>query len=403
MQNVLAGHTLAPDRRKLLGLDGVRGIAVLAVMLGHFQRYVPALPATIPFKQVALYGWWGVDLFFALSGFLITGLLLSTRASSNYFSSFYARRTLRIFPIYYATLAVVFVAAASMHGIDRVPAPAERPLYFLYLTNWIALFKGSWPPNVLGHFWSLAVEEQFYLVWPVLVLLLSLRTLRATALVLAVLALMLRVGWVVLYGPNDAVMLVTFTRMDDLALGALCAIVFAQRDTAAGLRLEWLAAAPLAAYAIVLAVLPDESARMVFYQTIGLSLLGIGFSALILRLAFADGRNDALQRVFESGPLRRVGRYSYGMYVYHLPVLGACEILIFDRLPAPLRASVPFTLAYVVGLAIVTFGIAMASYELVEKRILDLKRFFRPAYARAGPAASPDRSAPAAPPRASAG
>ena len=371
-------HAIEPDRRKLDALDGVRGVAVLAVMASHFERFLPPLPWLLPVKAAAAYGWAGVDLFFALSGFLITGILIATRGAPRYFQSFYARRTLRIFPIYYLTLVAVLAAAPLFPSVaDHLPPPEQRPLYFLYLTNWIPAFTGIWPPNVLGHFWSLAVEEQFYLVWPLLVAVLSRGSLRAVALGLAVLAFCVRIIAVSLHGPSAAVDLSTITRLDGLALGAFGAMMYAARSDERGISLRRWIVIPLTIFALGLLVLPDDAYRMRWYQTAGFSLLGLGFAALVTHLAFTDGSATVLQRAFRAPWLRRVGAYSYGMYVYHVPVLGVCEVLLFRRLPAALQANGVVALLYVGLLAAITFAVAAASYELLERRILRLKDRFR--------------------------
>ena len=209
-------------------LDGIRWLAIILVMFHHFEPLIP--PSDLLIKSVKFafsFGWVGVDLFFALSGFLITGILLDTRQAKNYFGAFYARRILRIFPLYYFVLTVILIAASFMHPRPLgVPLVADQKLYYLYLTNWLALWKGQWGPNVLGHFWSLAVEEQFYLIWPFCVWLLVRRNLASLAVSASVVALLVRIFWVAHTGPNQAIVLATVTRMDSLLCGALGAIVF---------------------------------------------------------------------------------------------------------------------------------------------------------------------------------
>src|ERR1035437_5812327 len=165
---------MSSDARNIRALDGIRGVAIILVMLHHFEHLIPPCNIAIRFMKLMLsYGWVGVDLFFALSGFLITGILLDTRKANNYFSAFYARRVLRIFPLYYSVLIVILGAAAVWsHRPHVLPLVADQKLSFLYLTNWLVLWKGEWGPNIVGHFWSLAVEEQFYLIWPLCVWLL---------------------------------------------------------------------------------------------------------------------------------------------------------------------------------------------------------------------------------------
>src|SRR5262245_16358318 len=146
------------------GLDGLRGIAILLVILYHNFGFIPFLN----------YGWLGVDLFFVLSGFLITEILLKTRTTTNYFKNFYTRRVLRIFPLYYLCLILVIVIFPLIKNFpyDLSFYRENQVWFWFYLQNWMLIFK-QWNDSaiLLNHFWSLAVEEQFYIVWPLLVLL----------------------------------------------------------------------------------------------------------------------------------------------------------------------------------------------------------------------------------------
>src|SRR5687767_2907742 len=156
-------------------LDGLRGIAIILVMLHHFTYYRPNSGIDAQIASVLFFGWAGVDLFFVLSGFLITGILLDTRDSKRYFSTFYARRTLRIFPLYYLVLLLAFVVLPkfpALHPVllgqvGPVDLPPQWP-YWLYLTNF-SIADGGWVHGWVDVAWSLAIEEQFYLVWPLMI------------------------------------------------------------------------------------------------------------------------------------------------------------------------------------------------------------------------------------------
>jgi peptidoglycan/LPS O-acetylase OafA/YrhL len=213
-------------------LDGLRAVAILLVFLVHVRGLVPATKLPILLIQVYLgLGWVGVDLFFVLSGFLITGILLDTREARNYFRGFYARRTLRIFPLYYSVLTAVILIGMWINTsevAEVLPLPADRWLYFTYLTNWLGLWKAHWGPdyaNFLAHFWSLAVEEQFYLVWPLMVWLIPSRFLPRVAAALAVTAAIVRWIWVLHSGEQVAISLATVCRMDSLFVGAIAACI----------------------------------------------------------------------------------------------------------------------------------------------------------------------------------
>jgi len=159
------------SRRNLPGLDGVRGLAILAVMLTHISLQTIALNPML--RGLFALGWSGVDLFFVLSGFLITGILLDTHQCANYFRSFYARRVLRIFPLYFGFLTVALLVFPYVVSPEFMPAPSHRWMYVCYVANWLP--HAQW--HVLTHFWSLCVEEQFYFIWPLVVLLFGPRRL----------------------------------------------------------------------------------------------------------------------------------------------------------------------------------------------------------------------------------
>lgn len=201
----------------ILPLDGLRGVAVLSVLVFHFWQGTPHLFATIPAAGLLSIGQKGVDLFFVLSGFLITGILLQTKEKPHYFRNFYGRRSLRIFPLYYAV--VIGCVLVALFAADRTAA-AKTWWYFVYLQNVADTFR---PDAIIGpgHFWSLAIEEQFYLVWPLIVLFLGRNQLLLLTACLFVGAAVIRVLFI-----SRGIDVFTFTlcRMDTLALGAMLAI-----------------------------------------------------------------------------------------------------------------------------------------------------------------------------------
>src|SRR3954471_12053673 len=257
-----AGEWTASYSGHLPALDGLRGIAILAVLIYHYAfelQHGHGLGGAI--YELLHQGRHGVDLFFVLSGFLITGILLDSRDSPRYFSTFYARRTLRIFPLYYGVLFVVLVLlpllAAPAPGAQKVMH--DQPWLWCYganvlmtLTGNRALFNAE--HFNLGHFWSLAVEEQFYLVWPLLVLLLSRRALIGICVACLPISLALRLYFIA-RGNSAGADFFTASRMDALAVGALVATLARQPAGLAALRrparwiviiglLIWMAALP---------------------------------------------------------------------------------------------------------------------------------------------------------------
>ena len=197
-----------PPSLRLPALDGIRGLAILMIMQYHFWglgfglvERAPRLGLDRWVASIRELGWTSVDLFFVLSGFLITGLLLDAKArSGHYFRNFYARRSLRIFPLYYLFLAFVLTVAGHipfLAAYATIPELRAHQLWFwTYGVNVAACVPaiGAQIPVVYTHFWTLAVEEQFYLVWPLVVFTLDVRRLRATCIGMVAVALGLRIA-----------------------------------------------------------------------------------------------------------------------------------------------------------------------------------------------------------------
>ena len=232
-----AGRAERPSAARVPVLDGLRGIAILAVMLYHFQQYGVMDGGSgweAVYAGVVGLGWTGVNLFFVLSGFLITGILYDSREDAHYYRVFYARRTVRIFPLYYATLAAYFLVIPlvrrHLHAPDLVDLAGTAAQFctWTYLLNWLIGAKGFTVVSALiQHFWSLSIEEQFYVVWPWIVRNLTRRRLMLLCAGLTAGALALRAMLDLLHRA-DAAYTWTFCRTDAMAIGALIAL--AARD-----------------------------------------------------------------------------------------------------------------------------------------------------------------------------
>src|SRR5713226_2623392 len=224
-----ASRPLAPAQAlaRVAELDGIRGIAILLVLASHFG--VPACPPGILWDTLG-FGWVGVDLFFVLSGFLITGILLDSKGRTDYFQRFYLRRVFRILPIYYAFVILFFhIVPLIAHVTGRLATfeygRGDEAWYWIYLFNW----RDTVLQNThLRHLWSLAIEEQFYIVWPLVVYLVPTRALKYVCVALAVLSPALRIA-----AAHEGIVKyflyrTTPFRLEGLALGALLAL--AARD-----------------------------------------------------------------------------------------------------------------------------------------------------------------------------
>src|SRR5258708_3665905 len=226
-----ASASLQPNvRGHMPVLDGVRGLAVLLVLVFHFVgNTLPTSSVERAIVGVTNYGSYGVELFFVLSGFLITGILYDAHNKPHYFRDFYMRRLLRIFPLYYGVLALVFFIALLiplLRGPTLDYLVDRQAWAWLYAVNIYIGKAGDWSFSYLDHFWSLAVEEHFYLFWPLVVFLLARRprALIAVTLAISLCAMLARVTGSVIGLSWWTTYVLTPFRLDGLALGAFLAV-----------------------------------------------------------------------------------------------------------------------------------------------------------------------------------
>ena len=372
----------SPYSRHIPALDGVRGLAIAMVMASHLFPGTPHNLAQRFVFDVLGFGASGVDLFFVLSGFLITGILFDSRHDPGYFRKFYARRALRIFPLYYGVLAGFALVGLWQHRSSG----RELLSLALYLQNTSLLARPIWEYGgalslPLAHFWSLAVEEQFYLLWPLLVFLLRSRV-RLLGLCMAAILLcpLLRYALWMSGFTYTAVNAATYCRADALLIGGALALLLRSRKH------RWtLSWSPW----LVLALVPVLCLRFVNSASgsngaattpAALAALALNYSVLacgyggLLSCSLVPG--SFANRAFAMRPLRALGRYSYGLYVLHLivlffwmaPLRSAVERLSLQR---ALTGTLTGLLVFAASLVA-----AILSYQLYERHFLKLKRFF---------------------------
>ncbi|QDE82920.1 acyltransferase [Myxococcus xanthus] len=373
----------------LPALDGLRGVAVLMVIAYHSLTGLRSASLGSLFQV----GWAGVDLFFVLSGFLITRILVQTRERGGYFRTFYARRALRIWPLYFLVLAFTFgIMGRLLPALSFDTQRYSWTTYALYLQNlWMTDF-GPAPINVT---WSLAIEEQFYLVWPLLVFFLRNGQLRVLLWACVLLSPVARLA--ALWAGAAPIQVYTFTlfRLDGLALGGLLALgVVDGRATADGLS-RWGArlAVPALLVACGLSLVYFGQGAAIHMATAltgpggpqvrvllvaGLyTLWAVGFASLLGWVL--SGRARVLQSVLQWRPLRFVGQVSYGLYLFHALVIPAgghyTRPLFYRFIPSTFVATaVGILFEYAVLLAL-----TLVSWRFFEKPLLRLKdRFTHP-------------------------
>jgi len=343
-------------------LDAVRGLAILAVILHNQSGKYPSLHLSRVFAN----GWMGVDLFFVLSGFLITGILLDTKGSEGWLKSFYIRRCLRIWPLYFAVILFFFVAVPWLRPAQgRVVFERSSPWwsFTLFLQNFFVPHL-SGAAGSLGVTWSLAVEEQFYLVWPWVVWYCSTAQLRGIALSVICVSPLLRVF---LLGRGVDLYTNTFCRLDGLMAGALMALLTRSADFVPSRFVRRAAIAFLVA-ATMAFVLEAIHLRWMVYSMSAMASLSLVYLAVYSKTAW-------IQRVVTSRFLVYTGTISYGLYLLHKIPFDVADALHLDRQPV---VAAPLLL-------LASFGMAVLSWHLLEKPCLSLKKHFEAKPAPATP------------------
>lgn len=371
-------------------LDGVRGIAVLLVMVCHSSLIQP-MPVPRGINPLALpglleLGWSGVDLFFVLSGFLITGILLDTRDSKNYFSSFYVRRVLRIFPLYLSAVFAYFHLAlplAHHFGTWRSLDNSLEPWFWFHLSNWKIAFGAH--ANWLAHFWSLAVEEQFYLFWPLVVFFAGRKWLPLVCAVLIAVSFGLRCIWA--HSNFGTMFLYELTpfRVEPLVLGALGAVGVRSWRTRAFLKNgRFLLGTAVLGGLLLSATLwigRSSSVGNSAMATYGFTSFAILYACLVLYAHVFSGSSACPAVLLRKPILRSFGNYSYGIYVFHYPlfiVYGLAIQRASGLLPEESRL-VFWLVAFLFGIAL-SYAVALISWHMVEKHCWALKSWFSARY-----------------------
>jgi peptidoglycan/LPS O-acetylase OafA/YrhL len=358
---------------RLAALDGFRGLAVLSVFVYHVILLGGSTGTTLAdraVRAVGLAGWLGVDLFFVLSGFLITGILLETRGRSGWLRRFYLRRAFRIIPAYYLALAVLLAIQLTGKEFNL----ASFGWAASWLTN-ILIARDGWSalPTTMHHYWSLAVEEQFYLLWPVAVALLSRRALLVLCAGLVVDASLLRVGLAQSSHMAASYVLLP-ARSDGLAVGAIFALL-AQGDGGMEALVRWVRWPIVAASAVIVSIVV-ASRNFDADETL---VLGFGLAAVVILagclMVLGVAREGAWSRLLEARPLRFLGTYSYAIYLWHQPVIIWLTAMGLSAavLPRVAGSDLPGLLLLAVVAAAASLGLALLSWRLVEGPAAQLK------------------------------
>jgi peptidoglycan/LPS O-acetylase OafA/YrhL len=354
----------APGRAHYPALDGMRGLAILLVVVYHNFNFI----------NYTFFGWLGVDLFFVLSGFLITDILLTSRNNKNYLRNFYVRRFLRIFPLYYAALILLLLILPPILNQPEVfdYFVTNQIWLWAFLQNWLYIFKQPAGVGVLNHFWSLAVEEQFYLLWPFAILLLKKPKrlfIFISLLLLAVLGLRLYI-WLQQIENLAYANLYTFSRIDGICVGCMIALIqrlnpeFLSRNTA------WIVVTFAG-----LNFLFDFVNQFYQFSFPFLALVGYTTFAMIFGLMVHEGtlkKKGWVNLIFTNPVLKFFGKISFGLYVIHWPVYILLNPVILKWWGGFRYANFISS----VSVTILAIGLSLVSYYFFEIKFLKLKDRF---------------------------
>lgn len=308
----LRSELLSSERKHIPALDGLRGLACLTVVIYHNFGYI---------QKYIFFGWVTVDLFFTLSSFLITDILLRALNKPNYLRNFYARRFFRIFPLYYLSLIIFLIILPQFSTPLRLEYYTDNQIYFwTYLQNWLFVFKPPVITDSLNHFWSLAVEEQFYLIWPLIILIIRKpRHLQIAVSALLVIVNGLRLWAWLQYVPGFSYYnLYTFTRIDGICIGSMVALL---RIISPGFLSRYTAGVVLFFAALNFGFFFIN--REFDFSFPYLALVGYSTLAMLLGLLLNQaitGETKIINSIFNFSFFRFVGKISYGFYIFHWPL-----------------------------------------------------------------------------------
>lgn len=367
-------------------LDGIRGLAILLVMFHHMTILTGHSRPEQVLYGMAQFGPHGVDLFFVLSGFLITGILLDTRSDRHFFRNFYARRTLRIFPLYYLLVAFSFLVVPwCLAQLPQFGAKLARfstvsdawPWYALYASNFLIASNNAFRHGILDVSWSLAIEEQYYLVGAVGVYFLTRRKAIVICAVLLGVLPFLRLASLTLGTSPLQIYVLTPTRLDGVLWGSLLALITRDSDRLRMLLDRYLKPAGVVCGIVILIIAAAGKWNYLgaTEQVFGYSAVALTFAAIVWTTSRHDG---ILRRIFDQRMLRFFGVYSYSLYLFHLPVRALIRDTIFGEKQFSVLSSspIPGQLLFYAIATIAVVPLSLFSWYAVEQPFLRMKSKF---------------------------
>lgn len=369
--------------KHIIALDGVRGVAIIMVMIYHF---------TIPFQNspdkseagniigtIFQFGWIGVDLFFVLSGFLITSILIQTRESPKYFKNFFIRRILRIFPLYFGFLILLLIILPNLsEGLAESSKVMRQESFWFwtYLVNLRVAYLGGFGSFQGGYMWSLALEEQFYLLWPLVVYLVR-KKLVVLCMAIIILAAVSRIFLLENGMSPTSLYVFTLTHLDSILMGSILGALYSSNKIGSS-EIYFKVLFLLGVSGFIFVLLSDN--KFVYYSDYvsKTGLLSVAFIfAYFVLISITRSQDDFIFLILSNRFLRYTGKISYGLYLFHQPIgvfverkiynLGGWGFVESDFVPMALIVSMSASLSYIV---------ASISYSFYEVKFLKLKKYF---------------------------
>lgn len=364
-------------------LEGIRGLAILLVLFHHTLVLFTGLNVKNQFEhQILLWGYGaaaGVDLFFILSGFLITRLLLKAKGFKNYFKNFYIRRTLRIFPLYYLYLCFAFFVLPAFPKFFYPPFMdlSDSGWYWAYLSNFRMFFDKTIPTYYLSHTWSLAIEEQFYLFWPFIIAVFPVKTLKKVLPLIIILSALVRFYIEGTGATAWQTRIFTFGRLDILALGGFLAILYEEKffDPAKSMKIKMTAAAACFFLMSALSYVPNVYTGL--KESFFALKASVFFTALML-FALASSEKSITHKILSFKLFTLFGKYSYSIYLFHMAVGLAIYRFMVSGLVTLLQSAPLIWTAVFLLVSGISFGTALVTYHLFEFHFLKLKNKLAP-------------------------
>lgn len=367
-------------------LDGIRGIAILLVLICHYWvgtiKSDPNSMVSHLTRRLSLT-WSGVDLFFVLSGFLIAGILIDNRHARNYFSAFYVRRMCRIFPLYFFWLFLFVVLGLATRGqtqtaynsLFHVPSPLPLWSYATFTQNIFMFTRRTYGAGWLGITWSLAIEEQFYLLLPLMLWLVPAKKVPYVLAILILLAPLLRLFFLNFHPHFDFSIYLMPSRSDALLLGVAGAYMVrnerALRSLSENRTLLYIALGILlSGVALLTLIQSSPSSESMTY--LGYSWLALLYFCFLL-IAVTESRG-IVSAITRNVWLRRMGRLAYGLYIYHLAILWLTHGLVLNQ--EPQTANRTDLLVTLIAL-VLTFVVSYLSWAIFEKRFIAWGHLFK--------------------------